>query len=731
MAKRGRPAGKRKGGRTQEEIKAQINAREEAAKKRKEERGLTGAAADSSKQFKTREKYEAVQRARKNSLNPENKEEFQEKIDNLPKIDDLPDLDELLKSVRSEGKKEKKKGKKISAIIPSPKAEKKKTESIADENIDPVILRLLGLEDVFDIDYDTYKTLLREKMAAGRMSGSKMPTEEVQKVTEEFKRIKSKTGRFKVKGQKVKASTFVAKKKPSGTPTPTAGYLPGRGGALVKTSDMSQPGDTELGEEAKDGTKRKTKKALNPVAEIIKKINQVDKNIKRAIKVLEKGAKDKKKKQSQDRKAADLAAKQAKESAAERKSKRKSAASAMKKALKPIGDLFGGILDFFKKIAFATVVMELLRFLKDPAAYFQGIIDWGNSLIERFNDWTKGFIEEQTKKINDALKPLNKKILGAVQELNKVLEKLGFLGIEPIEEPDPIEVKPEPIIESTRIPLIPPEANPFGQPKKNEGPSVSRPSKKNEGPSVSTPLSSAMPMGKTGSATKALLDTIAFAEGTYGESNSGYNTHFGFSQTEDLSKHPNKVIRSGGYASAAFGRYQFMPDTWKGVMGGAMTPERQDQGAIKLVMRRLNEAGIKVSSAAELEKLLQKEGMSQRITDALAPEWASFPTLNGTSFYGQPKKDYETLNKFFTNRSPSPTKAGDLSMTPAKPIAAAPEAPSPAAPMLAMATGGGSALPTTPSSTANANQKDVAAFSAMNSGNPTTLAIKSIYSVVG
>ena len=176
-------------------------------------------------------------------------------------------------------------------------------------------------------------------------------------------------------------------------------------------------------------------------------------------------------------------------------------------------------------------------------------------------------------------------------------------------------------------------------------------------------------------------------------------------------------------------------------MGGAMTPERQDQGAIKLVMRRLNQAGIKVSSAAELEKLLQKEGMSKRITDALAPEWASFPNLMGpdaqgrtgtnTSYYGQGGKDYETLNKFFTNRSPSPTRADDLSMTPAKPIAAAPEPPSPAAPMLAMAPGGGSALPTTPSSTANANQKDVAAFSAIDGGNPTTLAIKSIYSVVG
>ena len=35
-------------------------------------------------------------------------------------------------------------------------------------------------DDVFDIDYATYKILLREWMAAGRMSDSKIPTEETE-----------------------------------------------------------------------------------------------------------------------------------------------------------------------------------------------------------------------------------------------------------------------------------------------------------------------------------------------------------------------------------------------------------------------------------------------------------------------------------------------------------------------------------------------------------------------
>lgn len=164
--------------------------------------------------------------------------------------------------------------------------------------------------------------------------------------------------------------------------------------------------------------------------------------------------------------------------------------------------------------------------------------------------------------------------------------------------------------------------------------------------------------GPQGEATRSLLDAISFAEGTFHQPDQGYKTHFGFDRTEDLSKHPNIVKRSGGYASAAFGRYQFMPGTWEGVMGGAMTPERQDAGAVKLVMRRLNQSGIKVNNEQELESLLKSEGISPRIANALAPEWASFPTKSGGSYYGQPYKKLEKIQKFYTQRLQSQGVSG-------------------------------------------------------------------------
>ncbi len=175
-------------------------------------------------------------------------------------------------------------------------------------------------------------------------------------------------------------------------------------------------------------------------------------------------------------------------------------------------------------------------------------------------------------------------------------------------------------------------------------------------------------VGDYGQATKALLDSIAFAEGTYGQDNSGYNTHFGFDQTDDLSAHPNIVKHGEKHSSAAFGRYQFMPGTWQGVGGATnaggsmrgqsgmdMSPANQDKGAVMLTIRRLKAAGYDVNNASDLENLLQKEGLSRGITDALSPEWASLPKASGGSYYSdQSAKEYGNVESFYERRLNAP-----------------------------------------------------------------------------
>jgi hypothetical protein len=76
------------------------------------------------------------------------------------------------------------------------------------EEIDERILRLIGLEDVFDLDYDTYLTLLKEAIVKGSFGSSKIPEEELALLANERKRIRGNEGRFEVKKKKITANSF-------------------------------------------------------------------------------------------------------------------------------------------------------------------------------------------------------------------------------------------------------------------------------------------------------------------------------------------------------------------------------------------------------------------------------------------------------------------------------------------------------------------------------------------
>jgi muramidase (phage lysozyme) len=138
-----------------------------------------------------------------------------------------------------------------------------------------------------------------------------------------------------------------------------------------------------------------------------------------------------------------------------------------------------------------------------------------------------------------------------------------------------------------------------------------------------------------------LLKTIRFAEGTAGPK--GYQTMFGGGTFSDMSRHPDKVVRSGGYSSAAAGAYQFLPGTWQSQASRlglkSFSPEEQDIAALGLARNRLMDIGGLAT--------VQKEGLSQRVASALSPEWASFPTESGRSYYGQPVKSLSKLQQVY------------------------------------------------------------------------------------
>ncbi len=96
------------------------------------------------------------------------------------------------------------------------------------EKIDERILRLLGLNYTYDIDYDTYYTLIREAMVSG---AKRLPPEELALLANERKRIRGKKGRFKPKTQKINANKIATTKflKPSVQPISTPLIAPAGG----------------------------------------------------------------------------------------------------------------------------------------------------------------------------------------------------------------------------------------------------------------------------------------------------------------------------------------------------------------------------------------------------------------------------------------------------------------------------------------------------------------------
>jgi hypothetical protein len=106
--------------------------------------------------------------------------------------------------------------------------------NLVSEKIDERILRLLGLEDVFDIDYDTYLTLLKEAIVAG---AKKLPQEELAVLANERKRIRGKKGRFKPKkitADKVATTKFLKPAKKTLALAPSSTTSQEEGGSFIE-----------------------------------------------------------------------------------------------------------------------------------------------------------------------------------------------------------------------------------------------------------------------------------------------------------------------------------------------------------------------------------------------------------------------------------------------------------------------------------------------------------------
>lgn len=216
--------------------------------------------------------------------------------------------------------------------------------------IDPQIAELLGLDFTADLDREDYISLLKERMMAGRMSSSKLSSEETELITDEFKRVKRDTQKtFKVKKTKITADSF---KKQSPTAGATQKALPktGNSGALAIRKTKIDPGALVKpgGEEQEQSI---LEKILAGVTSILGTLKE-DQNRKKKISNTERRQSEKKKRKGKEDKL---------ESGVF-----KGLLKGAKKILKPVEGILSRILKFIGTILIGKILQKIVDWMSDP-----------------------------------------------------------------------------------------------------------------------------------------------------------------------------------------------------------------------------------------------------------------------------------------------------------------------------------------------------------------------------
>ena len=352
-------------------------------------------------------------------MNPESNDQ------NIPK-----GLDDLLDSIRGESKRQDSSA--LAVYAPD-----QREENLVSEQVDERILTLLGLEDVVDIDYATYKTLLREKLMEGRMDGSKMPSDEAEILTDEFKRVKKNTGRFKVKKQKVKFESFVDNVRSQETSEPQKSLL-----ALPGTAQVATP-DVEVDEEDKV---QGIEKFLGGMTERLEKI---EKNLSDMLDMEAKNAADEKKEVESERVSGEKTKKRKRESSLE-KGIKGFGKSITNKVTKPVKGFFETLLNFFMQIFLGSAVLGLIKLLENPMMIFNPLINLVNGVIGMINNILNFMFGGLVDPVNNLVGLLNGGITNLENTINGIM---GLFGEQ--EEEDKLKFPKIPEAKVPQIPTIP------------------------------------------------------------------------------------------------------------------------------------------------------------------------------------------------------------------------------------------------------------------------------------
>ena len=317
-----------------------------------------------------------------------------------------------------------------------------------DERIDPEILRALGLSDVSDLDYDEYKTLLKERLAANRMNTSQKAREDSarldEKILNEFKRVKAETGRFRVRNERVSYQKMLP------------GTANGGGGGLVQNITFQQQPAQEEGEDETQAQVQGLNDFLTNV--VAPSLSKIESSLLSILENLTGQQKAEEKAASSARIAGQKAQKRAKENRFEGLGVMASkAANVAKKVFSPLAQIFGAIFNFLSNVLTGFLVLKVLDWIKDPRKLF---IDIGNMFIMFLNAGLKLLFGLMFSPFNAFISGLNSGINLFEEAVNNTIGKIP--GIPRLELP---EIPP---IEPPQIPMIPYPKEENKEPKKQQ-----------------------------------------------------------------------------------------------------------------------------------------------------------------------------------------------------------------------------------------------------------------------
>lgn len=277
----------------------------------------------------------------------------------------------------------------------------KNRDDFVEEEINSQILSIIGLEDVFDLTYEEYATLLKEAAVRGRMSSSQMTTESIELVTNELKRVRGKTGRFKVKRGKINIDKVMNRRTPS----------PQR----ILPQNLTPPDEEEENKKVKKFLMGNLPDRLSLVANSLDDIN---KTLQQQLGIEKKVSEEERKSESKSKKAQ-------REREIEKKDKKRSD-EGIKKLKGPVTGFFDAIKRYFGNILAGSIVVGLVNWFQNPA---------NKSAIDKFSNFITdnaplilgGILALALLPVASTLIGFTGSILGGIGMLTKAIGGLGGL----------------------------------------------------------------------------------------------------------------------------------------------------------------------------------------------------------------------------------------------------------------------------------------------------------------